>query len=260
MNILITGAASGMQRKTIEKIKNKNVHIFVTVHTEKQLELVQTKYSTDPNITCLKIDITNKKDYVQLYNIDIDVLICNAAIGEGGSMIEIDMQRVRHNFEINVFRHFEIIQIVLKKMMRKGAGRIILMSSLAALVPIPFLGGYCATKASILKMCESLQMEMSLLSKKIHIICVLPGLYDTGFNRVMLENKYPFMEKETYFKEELEFIRKREDIFLSLFERRNMYTIVKQLKHAIFDKKPKKIYKAPFMQSIGAKIYLLFLE
>jgi len=64
--ILFTGARSGIQKEVIERIKYKDYHIYVTVHNEKQLQMVKEYYSNDSNITCLKLDISNKEDLDQL--------------------------------------------------------------------------------------------------------------------------------------------------------------------------------------------------
>ena len=52
---------------------------------------------------------------MKIEGLDIDILVCNAATGEGGSIVEIPMSLVRHNFEVNVFSNFELIQKVLNK-------------------------------------------------------------------------------------------------------------------------------------------------
>lgn len=69
---------------------------------------------------------------------DIDCLFNNAAVALGGSIIEADMDYVRENFEVNVFSSFRLLQIVLRNMIEKNKGRIIVMSSLASMFPIPF--------------------------------------------------------------------------------------------------------------------------
>lgn len=254
MNIVYTGARSGIASKVIENLKDKNVHIYVTVETELQLKEVKKKYQNDKSITCLKLDITNKEDYHQFENIQVDVLVCNAAIGYGGSVAEINMNKVRENFEVNVFSNFTFVQFVLKQMIQRKKGRIILMASIAGILPIPFLGSYCASKASIIKLAECLKLELRNLNTDIDIVLIEPGLYHTGFNQVMLENKYKDMKKG-YFKEEIEMIRKKETIFFRLLEHQEYTSIVKQITKAISIKHPKFIYRAPFFQSIGAKIY-----
>lgn len=254
MNILYTGARSGIASKVIENLRKEKIHIYVTVETELQLKEVKKKYKNYKNITCLKLDITNKDDYNQFKDIKVDVLVCNAAIGYGGSIAEINMDKVRQNFEVNVFSNFTFIQFILRQMIERKEGRIILMSSLAGILPIPFLGSYCASKASVIKLAECLKLELCNLHTNIDIVLIEPGLYHTGFNQVMLENKYKDIQKG-YFKEEIEMIRKRESIFFHLLEHQEYKSIVKKITKAILIKHPKFIYRAPFFQSVGAKLY-----
>lgn len=258
--ILFTGARSGIQSKVIEQIKQKDYYIYVTVHNEKQLELVQDYYKENSNVACLKIDVTNQNDLKQLESLDIDILVSNAAIGIGGSVAEIPMDLVRSNFEVNVFAYFTMIQMVLKKMIDKKKGKIINMASLAGLVPLPYLGSYSATKASIIKLTECLKMELKDLKTDIQICLIEPGLYDTGFNQVMLENKYEWMSVDSYFQNCIQMIQKRESLLCQLFEKKNLDSIVKKIVQAIETKKLHFIYRAPFLQVLGAKIYVLLFE
>lgn len=255
--ILYTGAGGGIAKSVIEKLK-KDYFIYVTVHNENQLRLISKKYESESNIKCLKLDITKSKDREQIKNLDIDILINNAAIGYGGSISEINISKVRDNFEVNVFSSFEIVQIVLKQMIKKGNGKIIIMGSLAALIPIDFLGVYCATKASIQKLTISLRNELKIINDNIKVVLIEPGLYHTGFNQVMLNNKYDFMEQESYFKNELEFIRRKENILFNLLEHNNFNSVVNKIVKAIKKENPKPIYRAPLFQSLGSKIYQLF--
>lgn len=116
--ILYTGTTSGTAKEVIKKIKNK-YFIYVGVHTKKQLEIQKEKYKNEPYIQVIKLDLLNNNDINKIKKLDIDILICNAAVGYGGSITEIDINKLRENFEVNVFKNFELIQIVLKKMIKK---------------------------------------------------------------------------------------------------------------------------------------------
>ncbi|MBS7020936.1 MAG: SDR family NAD(P)-dependent oxidoreductase [Firmicutes bacterium] len=256
MNILYTGARSGIARSVIERIKMKeNVTIYIAVHTEEQLKSVTSYYQKDKNITCFKIDITNPKDYKKIENLDIDVTIHNAAVGYGGSLLEIPMEKLKENYETNVFGTVSFIQYLFQKQ-RKG--RIIIMASLAGVLPLPFLGSYCSTKSSLIMIGKVLQLETKLLEEKVDVVLIEPGLYHTGFNQVMLENKYPDMEHETYFENQLAWLRTAEGKLFLRLEKQQMDSIAKQIEKAIFSKKPKKIYRAPMSQVLAAKLYELF--
>ncbi len=254
--ILITGARSGIIGEVIKRIK-EDYFIYVTVHTESQLKKVKEKYKDNKNIKCFKLDITNKKDIEKLKKLDIDIFISNAAISESGSILEIKVDKIRNNFETNVFSNFEVIQIVLKNMIKKGKGKIIIMGSLAGKIPMPFAGSYSATKASIIKLTEALNLELKLLKAKLDIVLILPGLYNTGFNKLMFDKKYN-QDIESYFKNHIELIRKSENLILKLFEKKKLNSIVNKIVKAINTENPKFIYSAPITQNIFAKIISFF--
>lgn len=256
--VLFTGGRSGIAYHVIQKLIKKNYFIYITAHTEQQVQSLQKIYQDFSNIECFKLDVTKKNDREKLENLDIDILVCNAAIGVGGSISELPISKLRKNFEVNVFSNFEIVQIVLKKMMEKESGKIVMMASLAGLLPIPFLGSYCASKASIIKLTETLRQELKIASSKVQIILVEPGLYHTGFNQVMLENKYDWMKDNTYFKKELDMIKNCENFVFGALESHNFNSIATPIVRAITRKKSPFLVRAPFYQVFGVKLYLLF--
>lgn len=255
--ILITGATSGIIKNVIENINN-DYYIYLTTHTNNELINVKEKYKENKNIECFKLDVTNNKDIEEIKKLDIDIFISNAAIGIGGSIINMDIDKIRQNYEINVFSSFTLIQIVLENMLKKDKGKIIIMSSLAGIIPIPFLGSYCSTKASIIKLSECLRKELKILNSSIKICLIEPGMYKTGFNKYMFDNKYN-TNFDQLFKEELEMIRAKENIFLRLLEKNDFKSISNSIIKAI-ENDNKFIYRSPIIQVIGAKVYSLFFQ
>lgn len=254
-NILITGARSGMIYPTIQKLK-KDYHIYVTVHTDSELSQILKLYKNDENIECLKLDIT--EDLNKLNNLNIDILVCNAAIAESGSLFEIPINKVKENFKVNVFSNLELIQKVSKNMISKGKGRIVIISSLTSKMPIPFLGSYSATKASLSSCARSLHYESKLLDSNVEIVLIEPGLYGTGFNKLAFDKKYEFMEYSSFFDNEIELIRKSENLYLKLFEKKNFNDITNKIYKAITINNPRFRYSAPFSHNLFAKIFNLF--
>lgn len=254
--VLITGARSGIISKVIDNIIN-DYELYLTVHTDSQVRAMKDKYKNYKNVTCMKLDITNEYDYRKIENIDIDIYIANAAIAESGSMIEMPVDRIRDNFETNVFSNFKVLQRVLQKMIKKGRGKVIIMGSLAGKIPMPFLGAYSGSKASLIKMTEALRFELLLLDSDIKVSLILPGLYDTGFNKLAMDKKYDFMDLDSFFEYQLDFIRAY-DKFVLFFEQRSLSSIVNKICQAVSSDNPKFLYTAPFSQSLVARIVSLF--
>lgn len=259
-NVLFTGARSGIAKATIDKLKKQDYNIFATVYNEKQLQSINRIYKNDVNVNGFVLDITRKEDRDKIESLDIDILVCNAAVNYGGSLTEIDINLVRDNYEVNVFSTLELIQVAFKSMIRKKSGKIIIMSSLAGIYPMPFIGSYSSTKASLIKIAQTLKKEIDMLNVDIQICLIEPGLYYTGFNQVMFENKYPSMNIDSYFKSQIQIIRNRENFIHNFIEKKNLYSIVKKIILAIEDEKGRFLYRAPFSQVVFAKLYSLIRE
>lgn len=250
--ILFTGARSGIASSTIEKILNDDFYIYVTVHTIEEEKSVKEKYSSYKNVECFKLDVTNNSDRDRLKDIDIDIIVLNAAIGYGGSLIELPIYKMRENYEVNVFANLEIIQIVIKNMIRKKTGKIIVMSSVAGILPIEFLGSYCSSKSSLIMISKVLRKELSLLDCNIKIKLIEPGVYKTGFNEVMMENKKLFLD---YFKSEKDLIKFKEYIMFDLLGKSDLDSISKKIVTAIKSRSNRFIYSAPISQKVFVKLY-----
>lgn len=76
----------------------------------------------------------------------------------------------------------------------------------------------------------------------------------------MLENKYPWMEKKSYFKEFIPQIRDEENKLFNFLEKKDLNSIVDKIVDAVESDNPKFIIRAPILQVIGVKIYSLLFK
>lgn len=253
--ILFTGARSGIASSVIEKLLSDDFYIYVTVHTFEEEKSVKDKYLGYKNVECFKLDVTNKSDREKLKGLDIDIVVLNAAVGYGGSLIEIPINRVRENYEVNVFSNLEIIQIISSNMIKKKNGKIIIMSSIAGIMPIEFLGSYCSSKSSLIMIAKILRREFSLLDCDIKIKLIEPGVYKTGFNEVMLENKDL---SSSHFEKLQDKIKFKEYILFDLMGKSDLDSISKKIINAIKSDSNRFIYSAPTSQKVFVKLYQMF--
>jgi len=258
--ILFTGSRSGIAKATIDRLKKDDYYIYATVKNEKQLEAMNRIYIDDNNVESFVLDITKKEDRNKIESLNIDILVCNAAVNYGGSLAEMNVDLIRDNYEVNVFSTLELIQVALKSMIRKKQGKIIIMSSLAGIYPIRFIGSYSSSKASLIKIAQTLKKEINMLDVDIDICLIEPGFYYTGFNQVMFENKYNSMNIDSYFKSQIEIIRNREKFIYNFIEKKKLDSIVRQILLAIKNENGRFLYRAPFSQVVFAKLYSLCKE
>ena len=255
MKILITGARSGIGYLTALTLAEIGHDVYLTCETEKQVKTVKEMVKNYKNITVMKINITNKSDRKRVVDLSVDVLISNAAICEGGSIIEMDIDKLRENFEINVFSNFELVKEVLQSMIKKDKGRIVMISSLISKLPLPFTGVYSATKASVTNITYALKDELFLMGSNVKAVLVEPGLYHTGFNQVLLDSKY---DDGIYFKNIKKELYNIEHFLFNMLEKKELDSIVVQIVRACLDKKVKKVYRAPISHAKFIKLYSMF--
>lgn len=261
MRVLITGATSNIGFQVGVKLAKLNHFVYLTVHHDYEIETVLEKVqrlNLENNIECFKLDITNELDRKKIRKLDVDCLINNAAIGIGGSMLELPVDLLKENFEVNVFSSLRLTQTYMAHLFSEGkSGKVIFMSSIAGIIPISFLGSYCATKASLISIATVLRREIRMLTDKIQVKLIEPGIYNTGFNDVMIENK---LARESFYFDDLESISLKQKKLFELVGHDDLNSISKKIVEAVLDNSNRLIYRAPLSQVIMAKLYMLLFR
>lgn len=110
----------------------------------------------------------------------LDVLICNAGFGIAGPAELTDPAEARRQFDVNFFGVMHLVQAAVPVMRNSGGGRIIAVSSVAAVTPIPFQIFYTCTKASVNQLMMGLRNELRPFG--ISCTAIMPGDTKTPFS------------------------------------------------------------------------------
>jgi len=257
--ILITGARGGIGRDAAIALASLGHHVIATVHREESVADLLS-YAKDHNVSLdvFKLDITDAADREKILDLNIDVLINNAGIGEGGPLSEVPLARIRANFETNVFATIELTQLALKKMMANDSGQIIFISSIAGRIPMEFWGPYCMTKHSLSVAADIMRQELKKITRKVFVSVVEPGTYHTGFNQKVMASKYAWMNESSYFYKIIDKIKKSEESSFKILERKTNKTIVAKIVCAVNAEKPRLRYVAPWWQALFVIILRAF--
>jgi NAD(P)-dependent dehydrogenase (short-subunit alcohol dehydrogenase family) len=113
----------------------------------------------------------------------IDLLVNNAGYPLTGAVEEITPEELRAQFETNLVGPLQMIRAVLPAMRARGTGRIVNISSAAGQVPLPFYGGYGASKAALERMSLSLRAEVR--RDGIAVSCIAPSSHRTKVQHVL---------------------------------------------------------------------------
>jgi NAD(P)-dependent dehydrogenase (short-subunit alcohol dehydrogenase family) len=95
--------------------------------------------------------------------------------------------RARHIMETNFWGSWNLCQATLPHLRRAPRGRILLVSSIAGHMGIPFRSAYCASKAALIALSDSLRLELK--GSKVAVSCVSPG--DIATNSVATQYRQP---------------------------------------------------------------------
>jgi len=257
--VFITGCGSGIGIDAAVALARRGQRVIATTRTAASTEEINSLAAVQKlSIESFKLDVTVPEDREKIVDHDIDVLINNAGIGESGSLAEIDVDRIRNNFEVNVFGPLELTQLALKNMMKKDSGTVIFIGSLVGRIALPFLGPYCMTKFSLSGGADALRQELRKVTKNVHVSLMELGGYHTGFNQKMIARKYEWMGEKSYFNEIIEDIRAQEETFFSRTELNSTKTAVDQIVKAVEAKKPKLRYDAPWRQGAFVQLRRIF--
>ncbi len=218
--IFITGAGSGLARGTTLGLAKEGHRVIATTElTSQKTDLLREAKEKGLDIEVFKLDITNERDREQIEEYDFDVFVANAAINEGGPLGEVPMDRFRALFEVNVFATLETVQIAARKLVKKGSGKIIFMSSMAGISATPYVGPYTATKHAIEGIAQTMKAELEEFG--VQVATINPGAFDTGFNDRAAEEKWKWFDEEKHFTRK-EDMKKQEEGLENQFDPEDM--------------------------------------
>ena len=123
----------------------------------------------------------------------IDILVNNAGYSIAGGLEETSIDEARQLFETNFFGALRVTQGVLPSMRRHGYGRIVNISSMAGIVPMPYRGIYAASKHALEAFTEVLDHEVRQFG--IRAVVIEPTFTTTS---IMANEKIPGTQISAY--------------------------------------------------------------
>lgn len=202
-NILITGAGSGFGKGGAVELAARGHSVIATTETEAQSAALAAEH---PELTTIKLDVTDAADVAKAADLDVDVLINNAGFGLMAPLTTVPLDRMRRGFEVNVFGMVAMSQAVIPSMKVKGKGRIINLSSIAGIFSGPMSAPYAMTKHAVEAFTVALRQELA--PHGIDVTKLNPGPYNTGFNDHMVEGIAEHLDDDDApAKEQEQFIR-----------------------------------------------------
>jgi len=262
MKILIIGGRGGIAYLAARRLVLLGHLVYLCVHTEEQLLSLKEQLGDEfDNLRLFKLDVTIGEDLQLIEDLSYDVIWAHAGIGNGGTLLAMDVDVLRDNYDVNVFGTMEVVRRAYLKFKKDGVkGKIFVTSSLAGMLPFSYLGCYTSSKAALSMLCFTLKKELKQSGTGITITLIEPGAYRTGFNEVMIDNKEQFLDRNSIFYLNFENINKFQRRMFSFLEKKNYSGLVDKIIREMLREVPKFKIKKPFFQVLFTKIYLLFIR
>lgn len=194
--VLITGAGTGFGNEIAMRLAALDFDVIASVEIVAQIRAVQEQAKARKvSLRVEKLDVTDAGDREKALQWDVDVLLNNAGVAEGGSMVDIPAHNLRHQFEVNVIGPVLLTQGIARQMASRKRGKIVFMSSVAGLTVDPFSGAYSASKHAIEAVAEALSKELQEFG--VEVATINPGPFLTGFNDRMFETWQSWKDDES---------------------------------------------------------------
>ena len=179
--VLITGAGTGFGYEVAMRMAEKGFNVIAAVEIYAQVQTLKRQAAArGVSLQVEKLDVTNDGDRRKALAWNVEILVNNAGVLEGGSVVDIPALNVRREFEVNVIGPLLLTQGLAKQMIKRGQGRIVWVSSREGLNVNPFTGIYSASKHAIEAIAETMSLELQEFG--IEVATINPGPFLTGFN------------------------------------------------------------------------------
>ena len=183
---LITGASSGIGRKTAEDLAALGTRLLLVARRGDELNALAAQISHSGGwAQALPCDLANRTSREKLIDEIIsqhgapDILINNAGYGNYRLFIKETPAEIDRMMEVNYNTAAHLMSAFLPAMIDRGSGAVVNVSSGAGKVAIPSMAIYCATKFALCALTEAVDYELDGTGVTIHL--VNPGPVETAF-------------------------------------------------------------------------------
>ena len=184
MLAVVTGASTGIGLE-LARLAAQEGYDLIVVADEPQINGVAEEFTKyDVKVESVEADLSGIDGVDQLLAAaagrPIDILIANAGVGTGGAFLDQDVAKWRHSIDTNVTGTVYLLQKVLRDMVARGEGRVLVTGSIAGYIPGAFNAIYNATKSFINFFTEALRNEIKDVDG-VTLTTLMPGATDTAF-------------------------------------------------------------------------------
>ena len=182
---LVTGASSGIGRAFALELARRGCQVVAVARRQERLEALAAEAPGDA-VEVLVADLLTPEglgvveDRLSDRSRPVDLLVNNAGIGGSGPFVRQDVDHHERVVQLNVLAPVRLTGAALPRMVERGRGGIVNVSSIAGVQAVPYLATYASSKAFLATFSQSLHEEVRHLG--VTVVALLPGEVRTEFH------------------------------------------------------------------------------
>ncbi|PKN53261.1 MAG: oxidoreductase [Deltaproteobacteria bacterium HGW-Deltaproteobacteria-13] len=183
--VVITGAASGIGKAAAKAFASEGADLVIADNDAQRLEDAAKEIKAcGATVLAQQVDVSKRKEVESFAELvirergHVDILINNAGVGVGGSLLDTNIEDFEWIFSINYWGVVYGLKAFLPYMVARKYGHVVNTASGAGLCSMASMSAYCSTKFAVVGLSETLRAEMRRFGIGVSTIC--PGIINTN--------------------------------------------------------------------------------
>ena len=184
---VVTGASTGIGFELARLCARHGYDLVIAANEPAIHSAAEALRQTGVLVKAVEVDLATKDGVeavhaaAKQFGRPVDALFANAGHGLGGAFLDQDFDKLRHIVDTNVTGTIALVQKIGRDMRNRGEGKILIVGSIAGLIPGTFQAVYNGSKAFLDNFSFALRNELK--DSGVTVSCLMPGATETEFFR-----------------------------------------------------------------------------
>lgn len=180
---IVTGASSGIGEEFARQLATAGINVVLVARREDRLQALAEElsrtYGTANEVVALNLIADGAVTELcrRVADLDVGIVIANAGITVAGPLVKNSLDQERDVLTLDGAVPLQLAHHFGREFTKRGRGAIVLVSSMIAASPVPYLTNYSAVKAYILSLGQALNYELK--KDGVDVLVLSPGATQT---------------------------------------------------------------------------------